>query len=310
MKIFSWYSTRFDIMHQACRYSDAILFCFCILHRSKMHPTTNLQLIPLPRCPRMSHEDNCWDTAGRSGCLGHNITLRCVLYDTYSPIPVDLSQQGRNIPVALDSKKSQHPGPVKVRQKNGTDEKDRQKHSRPYVDHTYVDFSSVDDERVCMNSRRLIHGETMQSIMDKGGVSEPKDIVILQTRITNRSVEIFPTKLMDLLLQADACDCITWLPHGRSFRVLDSDLFMKKFSPQTFRATLYRSFERQLNIWGFKRFTCGVDFNSYYHPMFLRGKPNLAMNMTRKKCKLGCKPIPSPGEEPDFYALSILRPLA
>ena len=262
----------------------------------------NFQYYPLTSCPaRPDHE-----------YIGMPL-----FHDEFSPIPVDLSQQWHNIPTTLVTKDddSNHHCPTTLKEKKGVIEEnidqvqENPKISRPYVDHTYVDFSSVDDERICRNSAYQIIGETMQSIMTKGRGSEPKDIVIVRAKTTNRFVQTFPMKLVQLLLEVDAFDCVTWLPHGRSFRVLDSDLLMKKFSPQTFKATLYRSFERQLNIWGFKRFTCGVDFNSYYHPMFLRGKPNLAMNMTRKMCKLGCKPRPNPGEEPDFYALSMLRPL-
>lgn len=247
--------------------------------------------------------------------------------DIYSPIPVDLSEQWQNVPVTTNynvTEKSNSPCPMMSdscsasmmaqdyeieNPKDEEEETQQQKKTRPYVDHTYVDFSLVNDERIFRNESCQISGENLQSILTKGRTCEPNDMVTVQTSSTNRSVETFPMKLIDMLSKEYASECITWLPHGRSFRVDDTDLFMAKYSPRIFKATKYRSFVRQLNIWGFKRITCGVDMNSYYHPMFLRGKPNLAMKMTRKKGKLGCKPRPNPDEEPDFLLLSMLRPL-
>jgi len=245
--------------------------------------------------------------------------------DIYSPIPVDLSEQWQNIPLATyfnDIEKSNSPCPTMsdsstsmmmqdYETENSQEEEEiqQQKKTRPFVDHTYVDFSLVNDERIFRNKSCQISGETLQSILTRDRACEPRDIVTVQTNSTNRSVETFPMKLMDLLSKEDTSECIAWLPHGRSFRVDNTDLFMMNYSPRIFKATKYRSFVRQLNIWGFKRITCGVDMNSYYHPMFLRGKTNLVMKMTRKKGKLGCKPRPNPDEEPDFLLLSMLRPL-
>ena len=66
----------------------------------------------------------------------------------------------------------------------------------------------------------------------------------------------FPGKLYEMLEAVDGLglsDAVSWLPHGRSFKVLDPDKFMNLVVPQFFKATKYRSFQRQLNLWGFDR---------------------------------------------------------
>ena len=66
----------------------------------------------------------------------------------------------------------------------------------------------------------------------------------------------FPGRLYDMLEAVDCLglsDAVSWLPHGRSFKVLDPDKFMNLVVPKFFKATKYRSFQRQLNLWGFHR---------------------------------------------------------
>jgi len=71
--------------------------------------------------------------------------------------------------------------------------------------------------------------------------------------------EQFPEKLYAILelarSESRGCssDVVTWLPHGRAFRVLDVDRFMTDIVPTFFNQTRIRSFYRQLNLWGFKR---------------------------------------------------------
>jgi len=91
----------------------------------------------------------------------------------------------------------------------------------------------------------------------------------------------FPVLLHRILSNPDYSDIISWLPHGRSWRVLKPKRFEANIIPRYFDHTKYPSFCRQVNGWGFIRVTSGPDQNSYYHEFFLRGMPQLAEMMTR-----------------------------
>ncbi|KAL3791186.1 hypothetical protein ACHAWO_013617 [Cyclotella atomus] len=116
--------------------------------------------------------------------------------------------------------------------------------------------------------------------------------------MSNKSIP-FPYKLYQLLetlcsvtslsnsrLSSDeaAAASIAWLPHGRAFIIRDQAVFASKVLPVHFENIKYRSFLRQLNLWGFQR-TCqhcvpygrihmGPDLGGWYHHHFLRGKPS------------------------------------
>ena len=107
---------------------------------------------------------------------------------------------------------------------------------------------------------------------------------------------------MEVLDRSDLVDVISWMPHGRAFIVKKPKLFAVDVLPRFFKQTKYLSFTRQLNLWGFKRITKGLDGGAYYHELFLRGRPYLAMRMKRHKVKgTGIKLTPNPSMEPLFY---------
>jgi hypothetical protein len=115
---------------------------------------------------------------------------------------------------------------------------------------------------------------------------------------------------MEVLDRTDMENIITWMPHGRAFVVLQPQQLRDIVLPRFFKQTKFMSFTRQLNLWGFKRITKGVDSGAYYHELFLRGHPRLAILMKRQKIKgTGIKLTPNPETEPDFYKISKRRPL-
>jgi hypothetical protein len=70
-----------------------------------------------------------------------------------------------------------------------------------------------------------------------------------------------------------------------------------------FSQSKYASFQRQLNLYGFKRLTSGTDKGAYFHYLFIRGKCPLVRGMVRRKIKgTKVRRIMAPSEEPDFYA--------
>jgi hypothetical protein len=105
-----------------------------------------------------------------------------------------------------------------------------------------------------------------------------------------------------VLDRPDLSEVIDWMPHGRAFLVHRPKLFASDVLPRFFRQTKFLSFTRQLNLWGFKRITRGMDAGAYYHELFLRGRPYMAMRMRRQKIKgTGMKLTPNPEGEPNFY---------
>jgi len=71
----------------------------------------------------------------------------------------------------------------------------------------------------------------------------------------------FPMKLHMILANRDFQDIVTWLPHGRAWRVLRPKIFEDRVIPMYFRHGKFSSFLRQVNGWNFKRVTGGADFN-------------------------------------------------
>ena len=66
----------------------------------------------------------------------------------------------------------------------------------------------------------------------------------------------FPQKLYMMLESVDRLGLThtaSWLPGGRSFIVKDPIQFMDLTVPHFFKATKFRSSQRQLNLWGFHR---------------------------------------------------------
>jgi len=115
----------------------------------------------------------------------------------------------------------------------------------------------------------------------------------------------FPTKLYLILDSGLFSGVVDWFPHGRAFRVIDNDQFMKCVAPRFFKQTSIRSFNRQLNLWGFKRLTRGGEISAWYNEFFLRGNPDKLKRMVRTKIKSKSESRNTYElyEEPDFYSM-------
>ena len=91
-----------------------------------------------------------------------------------------------------------------------------------YADHTYRDFSTY--------------------IKDGNRIEKHK-----------KSDRNFPARLHAILSDKQYLHIISWMPHGRAWKVNNKELLMEEVAPKFFGQSKYASFARQLSGWGFKR---------------------------------------------------------
>jgi len=100
----------------------------------------------------------------------------------------------------------------------------------------------------------------------------------------------FPFKLHSILESAGTSgkeSIISWLPSGNAFKIHKPKEFADVVMPQYFNQTKYRSFQRQLYIYGFDRVKdkSSDEYGAYFHELFIRGSSDLCLDMQRKKIK-------------------------
>mmetsp|Transcript_20275 Transcript_20275/g.22018 ORF Transcript_20275/g.22018 Transcript_20275/m.22018 type:complete len:401 (+) Transcript_20275:288-1490(+) len=126
----------------------------------------------------------------------------------------------------------------------------------------------------------------------KNGDDLPDDLSLLT----------FPQRLF-LLLEKENRGIVDWVEHGACFRIIDHRKFVRIIIPKYFKQSKFTSFQRQLNIYGFKKLLRGDDKGSYFHPHFQRNRRELLFEMKRLPLKgslatyeesvLGVKPAKS-----------------
>jgi HSF-type DNA-binding len=138
---------------------------------------------------------------------------------------------------------------------------------------------------------------------------DPTDSRVKKTR--GGVTEPFPERLHRLLLEIAKDgngDVVSFLPHGRAFAIHKTDRFVSEIMPAYFKQKSLSSFQRQLNLYGFKRVVNGRDAGAYYHELFLQGKPNMCLIMRRvglpkgdDRRKMRSKNVQV---DPDFYCMN------
>ena len=89
--------------------------------------------------------------------------------------------------------------------------------------------------------------------------------------ITHKKIDIyeatFPHKLHYIIQNPDFKDIISWMPSGRSWKMIDREEFTKRVLPLFFRHQKFASFKRQLSGWEFVRGVKESSTDEYHHPV-------------------------------------------
>lgn len=76
------------------------------------------------------------------------------------------------------------------------------------------------------------------------------------------TISKFPSKLYQMLQDSDKYgfqSIVSWLPDGKGFVVRNSRVFIEKIARDYFSQTKFKSFQRQLNLYGFQMIHQGYD---------------------------------------------------
>jgi HSF-type DNA-binding len=130
-----------------------------------------------------------------------------------------------------------------------------------------------------------------------------------ESAIEDPDSQRFPPRLFRLLDRAEEegfNHVISWQLHGRCFAVHGQEAFKRMLPVLMPGMTQWKSFQRQLRVWGFTRLTEGRDSNGYYHELFLRYRPHLLCRMRRHSHARDRDNEPT---MPNFYSMPFLTPL-
>jgi hypothetical protein len=100
------------------------------------------------------------------------------------------------------------------------------------------------------------------------------------TKTRKRHVKSFPVKLMEAIHDYYDETTVAWLADGKSFVVVDPDVFCDKVISKAFKGGRYASFVRKLNRWGFGRLVSGTGMDCFHHPLFQRNRMDLCILIT------------------------------
>lgn len=161
---------------------------------------------------------------------------------------------------------------------------------------------AVNEESQAMN-KSAGHAHSVIPVADAGSNQTAKDGQfegMQASSTTNKSVSSndaqndrpavqFPWRLHELLTEAETNGndaIISWIPGANNaFKVKNKEKFTKNILPEYFNATKYKSFQRNLNLWGFESITEGPNKGGCQHPIFIRGDREKCHYMTRQKVK-------------------------
>ena len=91
-----------------------------------------------------------------------------------------------------------------------------------------------------------------------------------------RKAKTFPEKLMQAMMEYGDEEAVAWLPDGKSFVIVNPELFCNEVLSRFFKESKYASFVRKLHRWGFVRLTSGTGTDCFHHPGFQKNRKEMA----------------------------------
>jgi hypothetical protein len=155
--------------------------------------------------------------------------------------------------------------------------------------------------------------EEHESSTKKSGKAKKKEALDKKKRAKS-----FPEKLMQVMIEHGKESAVAWLPDGKSFVVVDPDIFCSEVLNKIFKRSKYASFVRKIHryvnekrnaalgipvcvltvsvvfpcsSWGFVRLTSGTGTDCFHHPQFQRNKRDLAGKITSTRGDKDALPI-------------------
>jgi hypothetical protein len=111
-----------------------------------------------------------------------------------------------------------------------------------------------------------------------------------------------PEDLREILNEVGNQRIISWLPHGKAFKIHNRTEFIEKILPQYYKSTKFSYFADIIRCWGFVRLKQSKrDKGAYYHKLFVRDNPRLTTHLPRQQMKKVMSDWPPDGKEPDLY---------
>ena len=160
------------------------------------------------------------------------------------------------------------PGQQKKKKSSGK----KKKKQAMMVDHTYHEHMNDLPPGDAIDSKKSGKSSgvtTRSSVANRQGANVDQRQFRVRARARGGVQHPFPAKLHQVLEEMEKNgheNIMGWMPHGRSFMVKDPKEFVKDYMPTYFNQHKLASFQRQLNLYGFKRLTGeGPDRGSYYH---------------------------------------------
>jgi hypothetical protein len=150
-----------------------------------------------------------------------------------------------------------------------------------WLSHMIVDVRSKMD----LDSNEF---EDLPPVPLSGGDNDDSSNKTFLSEVTNSGIPAFPWRLHDMLNAAEVQSyqhMVSWQNGGKAFKVHDPKVFVQSIMPKYFNQTQYKSFQRQLNIYGFRRILHGGNKGAYTHDLFVRGNASLCRFMVRTKIK-------------------------